>query len=70
MAGFDIGNQALQRGAAIDGQAAFALVGVGADDLDIAPVGVLLDLVSLVVRGVLLMLGGHAHVLGGAEGGF
>ena len=60
----------MQGRAAIDGQAAFAFVGVGADDLDVAPLGVFLNLVGLVVRGVLLMLGGHAHVLGGAEGGW
>ena len=46
-----------------------AFVGVGAHDLDIAPLGVFLDLVGLVVRGVLLMLGVYAHVLPGAEGG-
>ena len=69
VAGFDIGDQALQRGAAVDGQTAFALVGVGSDDLDVAPLGVLANLVGLVVRGVLLMLGGHAHVLRSAKGG-
>jgi hypothetical protein len=57
----------LQGGPAIDGQPTLTLVGIGPHDLDAAPVGVFLNLVSLVVGGVLLMLGGHAHVLGGTE---
>ena len=67
VAGLDIGDELLQRGAAIDGQPALALVGIGAHDLNAAPVSVFLNLVGLVMRGVLLMLGGHAHVLGGTE---
>ncbi|KRH79071.1 hypothetical protein FERRO_01320 [Ferrovum sp. JA12] len=68
VARFDIGNQLLQGGAATDGQAAFAVVGIGAHDLDAPLVGVLTDLVGLVESGVLLVFGGHAHVLGGAKG--
>lgn len=70
MAGFDIGNQTLEGGTAIDGQTAFSFVGVGADDLYVVLVGELLDLVRLVVRRVIFMLGGHAYVLGGAEIGY
>jgi len=64
---FDIGNQLLQGCPPAEGQATFTLVGIGAHDLDVAPLGVLQNLVSLVVGGILLMLGGHAHVLGGAQ---
>jgi hypothetical protein len=53
----------LQRLAPVDAQAALALVGVGADDLDAAPSGVLADLVGLVLGRVLLVLGRHPHVL-------
>ena len=47
-------DQALQGGPIVDGQAAFSFVGIGADDFYTSPVGVLLDLVRLAVRGVLL----------------
>lgn len=40
---------------------------IGAHDLNAALVGVLADLVGLIERGVLLVFGGHAHVLRGAE---
>jgi hypothetical protein len=63
LAGLDVLDQLLQRLPAIDAQAALAFVGVGADDLDVAPGGVLADLVALVLRRVLLVLGRHPHVL-------
>jgi hypothetical protein len=62
-------DQLLERLPTVDAQPALALVGVGADDLDVAPGGVLADFVALVLRRVLLVLGGHAHVLRGADTG-
>jgi hypothetical protein len=70
LARLHVGDQLLERLPAVDAQPALALVGVGADDLDVAPGGVLADLVALVLRRVLLVLGGHAHVLRGAEPAF
>ena len=45
------------------GQTAFAFVGIGADDFDVAALGIFQNLIGLVVGRVLLVLGGHAHVL-------
>jgi hypothetical protein len=56
-------DHAAQRLSAVDVQTALALVGVGADDLEAAALGVLADYV-LLVRGGMLVLGGHADVLG------
>src|SRR5262249_6606239 len=58
-----------QRVAAGDAEAALALVGVGADDLEAAAPGVVADDVLLVDGGVLLVLGGHPAVLGRPGGG-
>ena len=57
-------DQPLQGVAAIESQAALALVRIGADDLEAAPLGVLADGVGLVLGGVFLMLRRHADVLG------
>ena len=43
------------------------LEGIGANDLDVAPGGVFEDFVTLVLCRILLVLGGHAHVLRSAE---
>ena len=67
VARFDVLDQLLQRLATINAQPALAFVGVGPDDLDVAPGGVLTDLVGLVLRRVLLMLGRHPHVLRSSE---
>ncbi len=67
IAGLDILDQALQRIAAIDVEAATPFIGVGAYDLDAVLLGVFPDLVCLVLRRVLLVVGGHAHVFGGTE---
>jgi hypothetical protein len=65
--GLDITDQALQRIAAIDVEAAAPFVGVGAHDRDAVLLGVFPDLVGLVLGRVLLVVGGHAHVFGGGE---
>jgi hypothetical protein len=58
-----------KRIAAGDVEAAFALVCVGADDLETASLGVLANHIPLIGCGVLLMLRGHAHVLSSAGKG-
>ena len=63
LARLDIVDQPLEGLPAIDAQTALALVGIGLDDLDATPGGVFLDLVGLVLRGVLLVLGRHPHIL-------
>lgn len=63
----DVLDQLLQRPPPIDAQAALALVGIGANDFDVAPSRVLADLVGLVFRRILLVLGRHPHVLGGPK---
>ena len=60
-------DQLLQRLPAVDAESALAFVGVGADDLDVAPGGVFENFVTLVLCRILLVLGGHAHVLRRAE---
>jgi hypothetical protein len=62
-AGFDIGDQLLERGAAPDREPALAVIGVGLDDFDPTLLGVVLDDLGLVPGGILLVLGRHAHVL-------
>ena len=59
--------QALQSLASTDVEPAFAFVGVGAHDLDTMAHRVFQDFIGLVLRRVLLMLGRHAHVAGGAD---
>jgi hypothetical protein len=51
-----------------DVQAALALVGVGADNLEPAPLGVVADDIRLVGSGILLVLGGHPAILRGQGG--
>ncbi len=63
----DVVDQLLQRAPPIDAQAALAVVGIGADDLDAAPGRVLADHVGLVLRRILLVLGRHPHVFGGPK---
>ena len=65
---FDILDQLLQRQPAINAQTTLALIGIGPDDFDAAPGGVFPNLVGLILGRVLLMLGRHAHIFGGAEG--
>lgn len=59
----DIGNQSLERVPSLDPQPAPAFVGIGSDDLQTMPIGIKPDRFGLVLRGILLMLGGHAHIL-------
>ena len=63
----DVGDQPLQLVAALQPQPALALVGIGANDQQAVPLGVLADLFRLVLGRVLLMVGRHPHVLGGAD---
>ena len=60
----NVGNHLAERIAALNVQAALALVGVDFDDVHRAPLGILLDHIHLVVGGVLLVLGRHSHVGG------
>lgn len=57
LARLDVANQLLERLPAVDAQTALALVGVGADDLNVVPGSVLADFVGLILRRVLLVLG-------------
>jgi len=69
LARLDLLDQPLQGQSSIDAQTALALVGIGPDDLDATSGGVLSNLVALILGRVLLMLGGHAHILSGAKEG-
>ena len=40
---------------------------IGAHDFDVAALGIFQNLVGLVVGGILLVLGGHAHLVGGTQ---
>src|SRR5206468_2178874 len=57
-------DQTAQRFAPSDAEAAFALVGIGADDLKATALGVVADHVFLVGRGILLVFRAHAYILG------
>ena len=61
-----IRQQGLQPFAPADVEPALALVRVGPDDLDVVVLGVVADPVRLVLGRVLLVLGRHAHIFGGA----
>ena len=62
-------DQLLEAATAPDVQAALSFIGIGADDLHAMGVGVLLDRLGLVFGRVSLVVGGHAHVLRGADQG-
>jgi hypothetical protein len=62
-AGFDVVDQLFEGVAALDPQAALARIGVGADDDEVACVGVAADRGLLVLGRILLVLRGHADVL-------
>src|SRR5690606_18592567 len=59
---FDLGDHAAQAVASPDVQPAFPGVLEDAHDLHVPAGGILLDPVELILGGILLMLGGHAHV--------
>lgn len=67
---FHVADQLLKADPARDVQAALTLVGIGVDDLHPMGVGVLLDRLGLVLGRVSLVIGGHAHVLRGADQGW
>lgn len=64
---FNVCDQLLQRIAAIQTKAAFAGVGVSADDLNTPATGVFANRVTLVLGRVFLVLSRHAHIFGGAH---
>ena len=68
--GKHIRDQVLQPLAAADVEPALSLICISPDDLDIVVLGVIADPVRLVLRRVLLMLGRHAHILGGTSASF
>ena len=57
-------DQALEAGSASEAQAALAVVGIGADDLDTAFLRILPDRRRLVLGGVALVVGRHPDVFG------
>ena len=62
--GSNIVDQALEAGSASEAQAALAVVGIGADDLDAAFLRILPDRRRLVLGGVALVVGRHPDVFG------
>lgn len=66
-ASFHIRDETLQGRPSTDGEPSLAVVCIGANDLDATLFGIFADLVGLVVRRTLLMLGRHAHILRRAE---
>ena len=66
IAALDIVDELLERVSAIEAEPTAPLIGIGAHDLNATAFGILPDGVGLILDRVLLVLGGHAHVLGGA----
>jgi len=67
MAGLDILEQLLQSVTTLNVESAPILIGRGTHNDPLSALGVLADYVALVLSGVLLMLGGHPHVLCSAD---
>ena len=63
-AGSNIVDQALETGPAGEAQAALAVIGIGADDLDAAFLRILPDCCRLILGGVALVVGRHPDVFG------
>ena len=68
-AALDVANHLPEGVPSFDTQTALAFVRVGLDDSEPSLLGVFADRVTLVLRGVLLVLGRHSHVLGCGLGG-
>jgi len=65
--GFDILDQLLKCLPTIDTQTTLACIRIGLDDFDAAPGRLFTNLVGLILRRILLVLGRHPHVLSGPE---
>jgi hypothetical protein len=61
---FDVFDQLLECPAPIDAQTTFAFIGVGPNYFETTSHGVVANLVTLVLRGVLLVLSGHPNIFG------